>query len=92
MRYNCINGCKDTWFGYMAKALVEVQIDEKGEPIDTTIYDHEQSKAAICRKCGLDAIQIFEKCRDCGCWKGIVVEGLCLSCYYERIALKKGEK
>lgn len=81
MKYTCVNNCKDTWFGYMAKADIEIEITEKGEKLDTTIYDYEQSKAVICRKCGAHATQIYKKCRSCGSWKHQLMEGLCLSCY-----------
>jgi hypothetical protein len=73
----------------MAKADVEIEVDGKGETLDKTIYDYEQSKAAICRKCANDATQVFDKCGGCGCWKWVLVKGLCLSCYHERIMQSK---
>lgn len=85
MKLECINGCKDTWFGYMAKADVEIEVTEESDVLERTIYDYNQSKSAICRKCGKDATQVFEKCKDCGCWKESLKNGLCSFCIDKRL-------
>lgn len=86
MRYECINGCWNTWFAYIAISELEIEINENDEYIDRLTFGWKQSKATICRKCSEDATQIFEKCRDCGCWKEQLTKDLCSSCLEKRIA------